>query len=84
MLIPSRSSGRIAAAKAPAVTSPSPLTSAAARRWSWTASGMPSATIRTIRMYAKAITRRVRTFVVASYASSGARNRNPTPRIVVM
>ena len=35
-------------------------------------------------MYVKARTSRVRTFVAASYASSGARNRNPTPRIVVM
>ena len=37
-----------------------------ARRWSVIVSGIPSATSRTIRMYAKARTRRVRTFVAAS------------------
>jgi len=58
--------------------------SAVARRWSVIVSGMPSATSRTMRMYANARTSLVRTFVAASYASSGARNRNPTPRIVVM
>lgn len=58
--------------------------SAVARRWSVMVSGRPSATSRTIRMYANARTRRVRTFVAASYASSGARNRKPTPRMVVM
>jgi hypothetical protein len=60
------------------------VTSVAARRWSVIVRGRPRAMISTMRMYPKTTTSRVRTFVAASYASSGARNRNPTPRIVVM
>ena len=62
--------------------------SAFALRWSVTASGTSSATITVSRMYANAMSSRVRTLVAASYrvpaASSADTNRNPTPRIVVM
>jgi hypothetical protein len=58
--------------------------SAVARRCRLIVSGMPSANRRTSRTYAKARRSLVRTFVAVSYSSSGARNRNPTPLIVVM